>query len=365
MSCSRPCSSDTTIQHQSARAGTTSSASSRTCSSMSRVPERIRPASASSCSRWFASRMAVTAVARSASACSRETLSAICAASASRTSTSSVANAWSVDQSGTNAPRMRPSTRSGRAAMARMLSTSKPSRTAGNRANASSGLASSTRLPCIAAYWVGWRVVQLDLDTGDRVLDVALDLVGEPVGHVQPQRPGVGLEDGQRTGLRAEHLRAALHDLRQVLHPRGVGQLGGDLGDRRRALHGRQPLGGLPPGVGDVEDRAEQAYRLAAGIGDHPAAGDHPAHGAVDRQRPELGRELAVLLHRALHGLLQRGGVVPVHEPGLHGVLGLEPGGSLEAEEGGAALVPVDGTRCAGRVPRCRSSWPPGPRSAG
>ena len=113
-------------------------------------------------------------------------------------------------------------------------------------------------------------VVELDLDTGDLVVDVHLDLVGEPVGHVQPQRAAVGVEDRQRAALRTEDLRSSLHDLRELLQAGRVGQLGGHLGDRRRAMEGRQPGLGVTAGLGDVQDRPEDAHRLAVGVDEHP-----------------------------------------------------------------------------------------------
>ena len=54
-----------------------------------------------------------------------------------------------------------------------------------------------------------------------------LDLVGQATGHVQPERSGVGGEDGQEAGLRAQDVRPPQHHVGQVLEAGGIGQFGG------------------------------------------------------------------------------------------------------------------------------------------
>ena len=78
--------------------------------------------------------------------------------------------------------------------------------------------------------------------------------------------PPSGAKTARQAGLRTEHLRPAQHHVGQVLEPGGVGEFGGDLGDRRRPLQGCQPLAGLLRVLRDVEDGAQDAAPARPGV---------------------------------------------------------------------------------------------------
>ena len=103
------------------------------------------------------------------------------------------------------------------------------------------------------------------------------------------------------------------------------------------------------------------------GVGDHPAAGDHPAHASRRAAAPRNSDgELAALLRsRARMASCSARVVVGVDVLGDTWSIGLEPGGPSRpksaAQRSSQSMDPVAQVAS----PRCRSSWPPAPRPAG
>ena len=371
ISCSRPCSSVTTIQHQSRERRARRARPARsTCWSISSVPDSTRPASASSCSRWLASAHRGDgrgALARRPAAARRSARSARRAPPAPRRRRRR--RRASVVQSGDERAQHPPLHAQRQRGHARGCRGPRGPRASPGTARAPPrGRPAAPARPCIAAYCVGCGVVELDLDARRPGSSTwPCDLVGEPAGHVQPQRPAVGVEDGQRAGLarRAPARRAA----RSRAGPPCRAALASSaatsaiavarcMADSRASASARA----------SVTSRTvpEDAHRLAVGVDEHPPAGHRPAHRAVGAQRAQLDGVLAARLDRGLHGLLRRRrGRRGARARRTAGPSGSNCTAPSSPKMRGAALVPVDDARSAGRPPRCRSSWPPARRPAG
>jgi hypothetical protein len=125
----------------------------------------------------------------------------------------------------------------------------------------------------------------------------------------------------------------------------GARQRRGDLGDRGGALQGGQPALGHVPGLGDVDGGAEDAHRLPARVGHHPAAGDGPADRAIGAQHAGLDGVLTVALHGHPHRVPDRSVVVGVDVAHEQPVRRGQLDGAVQAEDRGTPVVPEDRPR--------------------